>query len=429
MNTASAIRRRIRAILFCAAITTMTASGASLADTALGATLDGLIDFARTNNPTLAATRFDAAAARERITSATALSDPQLEVELMDVTNAMNRGRSASILPGEVGTTTWRMSQMLPYPGKRGLRGEIAEALAARADADSTLARLDVEVAIRRAYIEHFQAADQIRIIDLTIALTERLETLVLNRYELGLASQQDALQVQAELTSLKIDRLEAERQRGAAIATLNALLPRAPDAPLSEPVSLPALPAQHALAALIEQAVQHAPVLDRASSELAAAESARALTYRERYPDFGVSVANNRPRGGRDSWDLMFELNIPLQQASRRAREREAEYSRDAAEARRDAAAARLAGTIGETRAALEARRDQVRLVRDTLLPQTEASLASALAGYETGTVGFGTVIDAQRRILRTRLSLLDTEVEASLRAADLEQLLGAPL
>lgn len=429
MTNASTLHHRIRVLLVCAAVATLTTSGVALADTSLGATLDGLIDFARANNPALAATRLDAAAARERITSATALPDPQLELELMDFTNTMNSGRSASLVPGEVGTTVWRVKQMLPYPGKRGLRGEMATALAERADADSALERLDVEVAIRRAYIAHFQATDQIRIIDHTIALTDRLETLVLNRYALGLATQQDALQVQGELTSLKIDRVDAERQRNAAMAALNALLARRPDAPLSAPSALPPLPAPHTLAELLEQTTRHAPLLTRASAELAAAEHARALTYRDRYPDFGMSLANRRPRSGGNSWDLMIELNIPLQQNSRRAREREADFSRAAAEARRDAAAAQLAGAIGETRAALEARRDQARLVRDTLLPQTEASLNSALAGYETGAVGFTAVIDAQRRILRTRLSLLNTEVDARLRAADLAQLLGTPL
>ncbi len=426
--------RPSRILLSCLGSLVLVWSAAGLAEALppgrmLGADLDALIAHAREHNPALAASWLDAAAARERVASATALPDPRLEIELMDVTNAMNPGRSASLLPGEVGSTTVRVSQMLPYPGKRALRGEVAEALASGAAAEVVQSRLGIESAIRRAFIAYYRATDQARILGEAIALNEGLEALVLSRYALGLASQQEVLQVQGELTELRLEAVELTRMRAAAQASLNALLPRAPDAPLAEPTALPPLPPPAVLMALIKQANEHAPVLARARSSLLAAERSSALTYRDRYPDFGISVANNRPRGGRESWDVMFELNIPLQQASRRAREREAEYARGAAEARRDAAEARLAGAVGEAHAALEARRGQARLIRDTLLRQTEAGLESARAGYETGAVGFAPVLAAQQRVLRTRLALLETEVEAALSAADLAQLLGAPL
>lgn len=429
MTTMTFLIRPLRTALLCTVTFGFAWTASAFSDEPLGRDLEGLIAHAREHNPALAASRLDAAAARERVVSATALPDPRLEIELMDVTNTMRPGRSASLLPGEVGTTTVRVSQMLPFPGKRALRGEVAGALADSAAAEVLQTGVEIESAIRRAYIAFYQVADRARILDETIVLNESLEALVLSRYGLGLASQQEVLEVQGELTSLRIEALELARSRAAAVASLNALLPRAPDAPLVEPNALPPLPPPAVLNGLIERATQQAPTLLRARSDLIAAERNSALTYRDRYPDFGVSVANNRPRGGRDSWDVMFELNIPLQQGSRRAREREAEYTRGAAEARHAAAEARLVGEIGETHAALEARRGQAGLIRHTLLPQIEAGLESARAGYETGSVGFAPVLAAQQRVLRTRLALLETEVEAALSAADLAQLLGAPL
>jgi outer membrane protein TolC len=62
-------------------------------------------------------------------------------------------------------------------------------------------------------------------------------------------------------------------------------------------------------------------------------------------------------------------------------------------------------------------------------MLPQAEATLKSAEAGYETGKIDFNTLIEAQRQILRTRLALLDAEVETFLRLAELEQLTGVAL
>jgi outer membrane protein, heavy metal efflux system len=392
----------------------------------LGADLGALIEHALAHNPSLTASRQEAAAAQERTHSATALPDPQLELELMDLTNAMTPGRSASLLPGRVGTTSWRATQMLPYPGKRALRGEVAQAQAAGAEAELLQTRLEVEAAIRRAYIAHYQVARQSQILSESLALNDSLTELALSRYARGLAAQQEVLMLQAQRTALRIEAVELERSRSSARVRLNALLRRSPDAALAEPQALPTAPAPVALATLIERARLQSPPLRKTQAELRAAERSSALTQRERYPDFGVSIANNRPRGGRDSWDLRLEINLPLQQASRRAQEREAAHAQAAAEARHQAADTRLAEALGEAHATLLARTEQVRLVQAALLPQNQASLESARASYESGSAGFEPVLAAQQGLLASRLSLLEAEVDAALAVADLQQLLG---
>lgn len=406
--------------------TPLALAGDASAGQGLGADLGALIDYAREHNPSLTASRLEAAAARERTRSATALPDPQIELELMDLTNTMNPGRSASLLPGEVGTTSWRATQMLPYPGKRALRGEVAQAQAAASEADLLQTRLEMEAAIRRAYIARYQAARKARILEESIALNDSLTELALSRYARGLSSQQGVLMLQADRTALRIEALELERNRTAARVRLNALLRRSSEAPLAEPQALPLAPAPVALAELIERARLQSPQLMRSEAEVRAAERSRALTQRERYPDLGVSIANNRPRSGRDSWDLRLEINLPLQQVSRRAQEREAADAQSAAEARYQAADTRLAEALGEAHATVVTRTEQLRLVQGALLPQNQASLASARAGYASGSTGFEPVLAAQQRLLASRLSLLEAEVEAALAVVELQQLMG---
>jgi outer membrane protein, heavy metal efflux system len=397
-----------------------------------GKTVDELLAYAREHNPDLRVRRLDAQALRERIESASALPDPKFQVELMDFTNAMTPGKSASLVPGEVGTTRYRVVQGFPFPGKRGLRGDVAEALAGQADTSHDTARLDLEGKIKTAYARYFQAVGQTRILNETLQLVGALERLVVQRYSVGLVPQQDAVRAQSESTSLKVDLVESERRRRDAAAKLNALLPRDADAPLAEPVRLATIPATQKLAQVFARAKEISPDLSRERLGVDAAEKGKDLTYLNRYPDFGVALTNNRPRSamiGPDTWDLMLEVNIPLQQSSRRAQEREAEYRLDAARERVAAAEARLNGRLGETLAGLNASSDKARLLRDTLLPQARATLDAAQAGYESGRVNFNTLIEAERQILRTRLALLDAEVDASIRQAELEQLVGAPL
>jgi outer membrane protein, heavy metal efflux system len=397
-------------------------------DRQLGASLDELIAYARQHNPELAAQRLEAEAARERIAPASALPDPKFQVELMDFTNAMSGG-STSLLPGEVGQTRYRIIQPLPFYGKRERRGEVAGALAGQATRSSDAAALDVEARIRIAYTRYYQAAGQAAIVGEALTLVEALGRLVETRYSVGLVPQQDVLRAHSEVTSLKLDLVDIERRRRDAAAQLNAQLPRRADAPLANPQSLPAVPDRLAFDALVERARSASPELARERLGVDAAASSRELVHLNRYPDFSLGLTNNRPKSGKDNWDLMLEVNIPLQQSSRRAQEREAEHRLNAAQSRVAAAETRLDGRIGETLAAFEASSDKARLLRDTLLPQSRANLDAAQAGYESGRVNFNTLIEAERQVLRSRLALLDAETEIRIRHTELERLAGAPL
>ncbi|MBT0963037.1 MULTISPECIES: TolC family protein [Denitromonas] len=401
---------------------------AQTSEAPLGASLHELLSYAREHNPELAARRLEAAANRERIEPAGALPDPKFQLELMDFTNTMSGG-GASLVPGAVGQTRYRVIQSVPFWGKRGLRGGVAEALADQSARFADSAVLEVEARIKTAYVRYYQADGQSAIIGETLALLDALSRLVETRYSVGLVPQQDAIRAHSELTTLKIERVEAERRRRDAVAKLNAQLPRRADAPLDAPTRLPEAPAQLDLAALFERAKSLSPGLARERLGTEAAAKSRELVYLNRYPDFGVALTNNRPQNGTDSWDVMLEVNIPLQQRSRRAQEREAERRVDAAHSQVAAAEARLNGQLGEAHAAFEANVDKARLLRGTLLPQARANFDAAMAGYESGRVNFNTLIEAERQILRARLALLDADAEIHIRLAELELLVGAPL
>jgi outer membrane protein TolC len=394
----------------------------------LGTSLDGLLAYAREHNPELRMRTLEAEAAHAGAGAASALPDPKFQLELMDFTNAMSGG-SASLLPGDVGVSRYLIVQPLPFFGKRGLRGQLAGHQAEQRDATRDATRLDIESRIKTAYARYYQAAGQMRILNETRELYESLEKLVVTRYGVGLVPQQDALRAQSEITAVQVDLLDAERKRREASAALNALLPRAADAALAAPHTLPMTNAVHPLRALIDAALENAPELAREQANIDAAKSTEALTLRDRYPDFSVGLRDTRPRSGTQTWDVMLEMNIPLQQAARRDRETESRRMLEAANASLDAARARIAGRLGETFAAFESNRDKARLLRNTLLPQAQATLKAAEAGYETGRVNFNTLIEAQRQILRARLAVLDAEVETAVRVSELERLTGSSL
>lgn len=394
----------------------------------LGADIAGLLEHARNTNPSFAAQRAETAAARERIDSAGALPDPNVQVELMDFTNEM-RGGGTTLVPGRVGETRYRFIQPLPGWGKRDLQSRTAAAKADQAAAGLDAAWLDLALTIKQAWLRYYAADREAALARESLALLGGLEEATLARYRQGIAPQQAVLRAQREITSQRLAQVGIEQRRRGAVAALNGLLARAPHSPLAAPAEPPTLPETLDLPALVDRARSTNPALAADERGIEAARLERERTWADRYPDYSIGLTNNRPRGEDQSWDLMFEVMIPLQQSARRAREREAAHMLTAADAKREATGARLAGELGAAWANYASSRESQRLLRATLLPQAQATRDATRAAFETGRADFDAVLEAERQLVDTRMSLLQSEVEARMALFEIEKLVGEAL
>lgn len=400
------------------------------AEEALGTGVAGLLDYARRQNPELAAMRLEAAAAAERVQPAGALADPTLRIELQNVTN-YGADTRPNLLPARVGATKYTLLQPLPWWGKRELRRQVAAAGADEAEGRVRAGWTELAARIKFAYALYFQTSGQLGLTREVLDLVDRLEGIARVRYSSGLVPQADAIRAQVERTAMQNELIAMETEQHHAMVRINALLARPGGAPLAPPRQLRPLPAPAQLDYLSLEARLKAnnPQLFAEEAKIRAAEKSRELAYKNRYPDFALGVSPVQTRKSVDEWELMLEVNIPLQQESRRSQEREAERMLEAARARRDAAANQLLSDLGENLALLDSGRRTETLAESSLLPQAELSFQAALAGYETGKVDFATVLEAQRQIRRTKLDLIKTRAEQQARLADIERLLGEDL
>ena len=407
------------------------ASGAALAQGSVpGRSVESLLEIARQANPELASMRHEAAAAREKTGSAGALPDPTFRVELMDVTNA-GMDASPNLLPSRIGGAKYTVMQMLPWYGKRDAMREVAEAdaLASASRADS--AWLEVAMKIKTAFAQYYLAVENERLTKEVLDLMVRLEGVAQARYSGGLAAQQDAIRAQVEQTTMRTDLVMIEAEKRRLRARLNALVARPVAAPLAEPQALRPLPPPSRLqpADLEERMRGRNPLVAAEAAKARSAGKMAELTRLERYPDFSLGISPTQMRNRISEWEIMLEVNIPLQLGRRRAQERESLAMRDAAGARREAVELGLLGELGENLVALDASRRTETLAATSLLPQAELTFQSALAGYENGKVDFATLLDAQREIRRAKLERLKAQVEAQMRLAEIERIVGEDL
>ena len=393
----------------------------------VGLTVEELLDFARTQNPELATMRYEADAIAERADSSSALPDPVLRIQLQDFTNKAS-GAATTLVPSEVGSTYYRVMQPLPFWGKRGLKRDIAEAEANQAKGRSSMTWSELAAKIKTDFAQYYLVINSRKLTQEMLDLTLNLERIAKSRYATGLAPQQDVIRAQVEQTGLRRDLVMLDTERHHSMSRINTLLLRDPQAPLAEPQRLRALPAPVKLqySALTEQLRNRNPQLFTLEAQFNAADKNRELIYKNRYPDFTLGVGATQMGNDIKMWELMLEFNIPLQQASRRGQEREAENMLAAALSRKSAAMNQLLGELAEYTAALDAARQVEAINSSSLLPQAEATLQAAYVGYQNGRVDFATLLDAQRQILKAKLDVLNAQVQAQTSLAQIEKLLG---
>lgn len=416
-----------------AALATLLLLGAparALAEESLpGASVEDLLTLAKEHNPDYASMRFEAQAATERIAPAGALMDPKFRVEWMDITKAGSQ--NATLWPSEVGSTQYTLMQDLPWFGKRDLKKNIAtqEAQASQGKAQGTWAELAAKVKIthaQRYYLYHTQKLT-LELLDLSTQLAKVAQV----RYAGGLAMQQDAIRAQLEQTTMQTELVALQGESRQADARLNAILARPGNAALAVPERLRPVPVAARLDAdaLMARVQQDNPQLFAEDARIKSAELGRDLSLKNRYPDFTLSITPTQMQSRISEWSLMLEVNIPLQQASRRAEEREAQAMLSAAQSRRAATANQVASDLAENLAGLDAAQRTEQLATSSQLPQAELTFQAALAGYENGKLDFATLLDAQRQVRQARQAQLKAQLEAQMRLAEIEKLLGEEL
>jgi outer membrane protein, heavy metal efflux system len=401
-----------------------TPAQAQTQDVLPGANVESLLNLVKSQNPELASMRFEAQAALERVAPAGALMDPKFRVEWMDVTKG--GAQAPTVLPGDVGSTKYTLMQDLPWFGKRDLKKNIAQqdAQAAQGKALSTWAELAAKVKIahaQRYFLHHTQQLTQE-----LLALTNRLAAVAQVRYAGGLAMQQDAIRAQVEQTAMQTELVALAGEARQADARLNALLARPANAPLAEPLSLRPMPLSLEPEAVMVRVRQSNPQLLSEQARIQSAELSRELTRKNRYPDFTLAVSPTQVQSRINEWGVMLEVNIPLQQGTRRAQEREAQAMLEAAQKRHEAVTNQLWSDVSENLIGLDVAQRTEQLAKSSLLPQAELTFQSALASYENGKLDFATLLEAQRQVRQAKQSQLKAQLDAQMRLAEIEKLLG---
>ncbi len=324
------------------------------------------------------------------------------------------------------------LQQEFPFPGKLGLRGEVATKRAERAGEIYQAIRLRVIAQLKEAYFSLHFVHKSLGIVKKNLKILDQFEKTAEARYKVGKGIQQDIFRAQVAL-SREIERLTTlEQEKESLHADINRILNRPPAAPLGTPEDLQLTPLSYTLGQLNEHAKKNSPVIKAQIKGIERGESEVDLARREYYPDFFVGVGAMQSFRSRDLQDAfgIFGIKVPLYYATKqRFGVKEALSNLESARQDHNTASQDILFRVKDNVVRVQRAARLAKLLETAILPQAALALESSMAGYAVGKVNFLTMLDNVLTLQQDELDLHREKTDHEIAIARLEEVVGMAL
>jgi len=379
-------------------------------------------------NAGLTAWELRARASRELTASAGALDDPR-------VSYSVAPSSIGTDIPSDLGNAlrirqSFQVSQVIPWPGKRQLRTELAEARAEIADANYGQLLVALVQQVRSLWLQLWFADQSLEINAAHQALLNDLESVASVQYANGLGLQQDVLQIQTSLVELDHREFVLNQEIRRLQARINDLLNQPADTLLGLPgeqLPVRTLPSRNEL---LEKVLESEPELMILQARSRLAKRNKELVELEDFPDIQINAGYN------ELWNNIelrtqvgVSLNIPLDFGKRSARKAAAGF--DYASSRADVARLRstLAADLEQLLSTEQELSHSINLFETELIPKAEQTLAAANGNFQGGGGNFQSLIQAQQQLLNLQLHVTEMRADRLISISQIDRLSGGRL
>ena len=394
------------------------------------ALLRSLAAEAEENNADIQAARREVEAARSRVTPAAALDDPMLELGVVNLPAESFSFRREDMTMKMIG-----FAQRLPYPGKRGLRRDVAEKELEASENNLREAVNKVQRELKMAYFDLGQVDEMARLVQKNRGIVEQLLSIAETRYGVGQASQADVLKAQTQLSKMLDELIKLDRERPMIEAELNRALGRGPAAAPVAPQPLRAREVALRLDELRDAARRGRPQLLAQQSMIDRSAKQLDLARKDYYPDFDIRFSygqrdNFQDMKREDMISFTVAINLPIWRASKlEPRVSEAEAMRAQASRMYQAKLNEIDAMLRREVATAEQSLKSVRLYETGILPQARLAVEASLSAYRVGRVDFMTLLDNQMTVFNYEIGYVTNVASQNKALAEIEFLTGKAL
>lgn len=383
--------------------------------------LPGLIAELEAANPEIRAARRRWEAALAVVPQVQTLPDPRLQLGYQRM----------PMVPPVLEGPVYGFGQDIPFPGKLGLKGEVAQREAERLEQEFKATRLKRITELKETYFNLHFVHKSIDIVEKNKALLMHFEKTAKARYGVGQAAQQDVFRAQVEISRV-LDRLAVlDQQKESLHAAINRLINRPPSDPLGTPEEIHTTILTIPLNELNRRAEAFSPALLATAKGIDRSERSVSLAKRQYYPDFDITALGLRNDKINDNgYQVIVGIRIPLFYESKQKQGvREARAGLEWA--REEFAATRQEVLFQVKDGFVQAQRAErlITILRDAIIPQAALALQAAQASYAVGKVDFLTLLNSLLTLQESQLELHGEMVNHERAVARLEAVTGGSL
>jgi len=417
-------RLRIRVSAWTLALLPAIVPAVSRADEPPPLDLAALLEQAEGSNPEILVARARLQASEHVSTQLEALPDPEATVAYTnDSLTAFTLGDS----PDSELTLGWK--QEVPYPGKRGLAGDVARGDIAVLASTLDAARWRVRAGVKSLYAELLRVGRTTAILGESRKLLLAYQESARARYESGDGILENILRAQTEVAKLDAELAILAQERRSLEVRLLGLLGQSADAPVGPALAAPRVEAPDR-AAIEAIALARSPEIRTLQSAAVRGGLRVDLARRSLKPDFIWSAAYTN-RGDLDPMVMgMFGLRLPVYRKQKQAEAVvQAEFDLEAARLEVEASEVVVLAEIRDLLAQAGRAEVLLRLYGESILPQARSTLDAAAASYGAGRTEFITLIDDFLMVLTYEINVETQRAERVKALAAAEPLVGTDL
>jgi len=363
--------------------------------------LEDAVKLALSGNPGLASQQARARALADVPSQVGTLPDPTLTLGVLSVPTDTYSMTQEAMTQKQVG-----IGVTLPFPGKLGLRAQVADLEAGTAEHDVAERRLALTSSVRTIWWNLFYLDRALSLVQRNRTLLRSFARVAETKYKTGQGMQSDVLLAQVELSKLMDMEIALRASRRSQSAALNALLGRTAGGEIMLPEQTnEELPPISDSAILIKQAQQGRPLIVARRKMLEAAQARTQLAEKDYYPDLRLGASygfrnGTNPNGSAraDLASITLNLNLPIFAGSRQGKavdQRRAEVQKELYGLQD--ASVQVGAETEQAIADYLAAREQASLFKSGIIPQASQTASSMFAAYQVNKVDFFNLVRAQ--------------------------------
>jgi outer membrane protein TolC len=320
-------------------------------------------------------------------------------------------------------------SQDIPYPGKRQLRGQVAEQEADSMAAQTDSARGTVVGNLKMVYFHLAYIQQTLGILQRSDALLTQVQEAAEARYRVGQGNQQDVLKAQLQRTKILQEIAHHHQEEGLLEAQIKQVLGRPQESAdiVAETLTARSLP--YTAAELLQKARGQNPDVRSKQASIRQQHTQVELAHKNFHPDFNVQYSYEHTGGqARDYYMATFGIRLP-NRGRQRAELAEAQENQERARQELEGESQRVLSEVQQQYVRAKTAEERLKIYSDGLVPQSEVTFQSALSAYQSNRQDFGSLLSGFLDVLNLDLEYRNELVEHESALAELERLTGVDL